>query len=330
MKTKILSIALSLALTASLGLLGKVGCDRAELQSANDQLNAQLMQADLELGRALTRFDSAEKYIDQLEGGIQDEIKERDAIVTRYGELELEYYVLKKKKRGKTTRIVYKDKPIEVPVELKLEPGMYYEASGENSLKPIGEIFGQLKDHRISILSMLTPHSTAQGGAVWDFDYRLNLKFELQFAETHLPSGGINHYATMYEVDKDGKRVQKLKVKKFTVVVEKPDQKQWFWWAPHVDIGGLVGARLMPPDMLLGGSVGFSPFAYGLTVNDLDWRFLRVSLDLAGSIPGFGITPVVYNLGQPLPLLSNLWIGIHVGYLPPEDWALSLFVGAVL
>lgn len=327
-----MSYLLTTALTVSLGLLGKVGCDRADLMSANDKLNVELMQADLEKGRALTKFGEATDYAGELEKAIQEEIKAREAEVTRYGELRAKYEVLEKDLRAKA-KVVYKDRVIEVPQDIEdfvLVRGTYYHAVTEKILAPVLSFEGIYEDSRIDIRGLVTPRPESDGDLDWKFDYNLKLRFELQFAETHTPSGAINHYATMWEIDEKGTRVKKLEVEKFVVVVEKPEDKQWFWWAPHIDVGGLVGAELVPPNLALGGSIGVSPFGYGRTVNDLDWRFLRVSLDLSGDLPGLGITPVVGNLGQPLPLLSNLWVGPHVSWQPPEGWAVMLFVGAVL
>lgn len=332
MGNKLMSYLLMAALTMSLGLLGKMGCDRSELMSANDQLNRELMQADLEKGRALTKFGDAEDYIDELEDQIKEEIKEREATVTRYGELQAKYNTLKRDLVA-DVKVVYKDRIIEIPQDvedLSFVRGTYYKATSEKTLVPIVSLEGVHEDHRVNIRGLVQPNPEGQGDVDWKFDYELKLRFELQFAETHMSSGAINHYATMWELDDKGERIEKLEIEKFAVVVEKPEDKQWFWWAPHVDVGGLVGAKLTPPDLALGGSVGFSPFAYGRTVNDLDWRFLRISLDLAGNIPGIGISPVVGNLGQPLPLLSNLWVGPHVSWQPPEGWSVFLFVGAML
>ena len=330
LKGKIAMYVLMTALTGSLGLLGKAGCDRHKLQSANDELNKQLMEADLKLGRALTQFGDAKEHIDRLGEDIQEEISKRKAVATRYGELKLRYKMLRRKRRGRKTEVVYKDKIIEIPTELELDPGMYYEATTRTALRPLKSIHGMYQDYHIQIVSRLIPHPTAQDGTQWEFDYELDMRYELQIVETHLPSGGINHYASMWEVDEKGERVEKLEITDFVVVVNRPDGKQWFWWAPHVDIGVLAGANLAVLEPLLGGSVGFSPFGYGLTTNDLDWRFLRVSFDLGTSLPGFGISPVMWNLGGSLPLLSNLWVAPHVSYLPPEGWALSLFTGAML
>jgi len=332
MKSKLLSILLTTALTASLGLLGKAGCDRAELMDANDQLNKQLMQADLEKGRALTKFGDAQDYIGKLEKDVASEIKARKALMTRYGELEFQYRTLKKKAKAQKTEVVYVEgKTIEVPAELNLVRGKMYEAITEQTLQPVSHLFGKYEDSRLKLETRVTPITGPEREVLFEHRYELMMDFELQFVESHTPSGAINHYANVWEIDRKTKeRILKVPVTKFAVVVEKPDDKQFFWWAPHIDVGALAGAKLTPPDLSLGGSLGFSPFAYGRTVNDLDWRFLRVSFDLADNRPGVGVSPVAFNVGQHLPLFSNIWLAPHVTYIISEGWAVSLFVGAVL
>ena len=54
---------LIISLLLCLGLLGKISYGHRELKSSNQQLNTQLMQADLDLGRAKTEFGDAQKHI---------------------------------------------------------------------------------------------------------------------------------------------------------------------------------------------------------------------------------------------------------------------------
>ena len=61
------SILLIGSLLASLGLLGKVGCSLNEKININNQLNKELMQANLDKGRALTEFGEARAKIGETE-----------------------------------------------------------------------------------------------------------------------------------------------------------------------------------------------------------------------------------------------------------------------
>lgn len=322
------SILLGLALVVSLSLLGKAGCDRQELMSANDKLNKELMQADLEKGRALTEFGDAQSHISQLKKEIADEIKEREGVVTRYGELELEYKLLKKRVKAQQVKVVREpNRVIEVPVELKLTPDKFFTSSNDSKLFLITELSGEYEDERLQLKTRVDLNQASN--ILFEHEYSLKLSFEIQLVESHLPSGAINHYVSAWELE-EGKRTNQLQVNKFVMIVEKPQDKQFFWLALHVDIGMLVGMQLPVPAPLFGGSLGLSLSGYGKTVNDLDWRFFRLSFDLAGSSPGVGFTPALWNMGKYIPLLSNIWIAPHVTYLPPEGWAVTLFIGAML
>jgi len=318
MKSKILMSVLIAALTSSLGLLGKTGCDRAKLQTANDKLNEELMKANLELGRANTKFGNAEQHIDELKGQIKDEIRQRDAEMTRYGKLRARYRVLARKKRVKITETVYKDKIIKVSVteDLDLVPGMYYEAIDEFSLKPIFAVNGDYSDHRLKLSISLFPNPEFMGGTKWQLDYDLTLKLEAQLVETYLPSGGVNHYATVWEVNDRGEKIGEFKITDYLVVVKRPNTKQWFWWAPRLDLNLLTSISIPDIHIDMGGSLGFSFFGYGLTKRDLDFRILRISVDIMGNDLAFGITPFIYNIGQFLPLVKFVDVGIFYSISP--------------
>lgn len=329
MKINILHIALGASFLLSTGLLGKVGCQNFELQATNEKLNKELMQSNLELGRAKTEFGDANKYIKTLEQGIQDEIKEREATATRYGILQAKYKKLvKDKKATKVEKVYVEGKTIEVPAELELARGQLYEAVTEKTLVPVEKLSGTYEDHRLKIQTDVNSYPNNERAVDFSFNYALNLKLEAQLVETLTPTGAVNNYITIYEVDNEGKRVGEFELTKFEMIVEKPDKKQFFWWAPHIDIAALalVDTR---PQFVPGGSIGFSFMGYGLTKNDLDWRFLRVSMDLTDSI-GIGLDPVQYNLGQHIPVFSNLWLGAHVGYGLEGRWQLGLSLGAML
>jgi hypothetical protein len=328
MTSKILSIGLSVALTLSMGLLGKVGCNNMELKERTSQLNTELMQSNLALGRAETQFGNAQDYANDLEKGIQEEIDAREAEITRYGELVARFELLRKRKVR--TRVVYKTKKEIKLHDINVNKGALYYAAASNLLREIRQLTGFLEDDIIRIDGKVIATLGADGYFPFEFDYKLKLRFGLKFVETRLPTGGINHYAEVYTLDAKGKRIEKLEIERFQMVVEDPSSGQWFWWAPHLDVGAIGAVKLTPPGFLPGGSLGVSFMGYGLTKNDLEWRALRVSVDIADRQPAIGLTPGLWNAGSLIPLISNLWIGPHVLYLPPESWAIGLFIGAVL
>jgi hypothetical protein len=323
---KALLAALFIALLTVGALLGKVACNKFELEDANAALNQQLMQANLELGRAHTEFGDANDYIDELEQGIQDEIAEREAIATRYGELEAKLSASGSSKSESIIKYL-PGEPIFVPAHLGLEPGSMYLAESESELSRLAWIKGKHDDFRIHIDCMALG-VMVEGIIPMKIDYTFDLRIKGVFAETLTPSGAVNHYLTLTELDDEGNEVGKLKLEKFDMIVNDQREAQWYWWAPHVDIGAFGGYHtMMKPGF--GGSLGFSVMGYGLTENDLSWRVLRVSADVSDTF-GFGLTPGMYNLGELIPLVSNIWIGPHVIFNVDGTQIVGIWIGAVL
>lgn len=319
-KINLTLVAMVVALAAALGLLGKVAWDKRELNHVNSALNEQLMEAKLEIGRAYTQFGDADRYAKDLEKALEEEIKNRNAEITRYGELVARYEALKKHKgKGK---IIYVDKPD----SKGLKPGHWYVALADGKLQEFAGLRGPYSDHRLDALCEFSPGK--DNGANFGFEYNLHLKFSGQLVETITPSGAINHYFNMWELDDKGKRVDKLVIEDYSVVINDQRAPKFYWWAPHLDVGLVLGVD-MSPKFRTGGTIGVSAMGYGLTENDLSWRFLRLGMDLAAR-PGVSFDPAMYNLGEHIPLISNLWVSPHVVYLFNGQWMLGFMVGAVL
>lgn len=323
-------VILVICLVAAVGLTGKIAWNKFQLNKANAALNEQLMKANLEIGRAHTKFGDADRYAKELEKALKDEIDERDADLTRYGELLLEYKT-KGKHQGKG-KIVYVQGP--KTEGDKFETGQLYQATDNRTLIKIESIGETYSDHRIEATCNFIPPIEPELLIGFEFDYELHLKFAGQLVETITPSGAINHYFTMWEIDETGERIGKVDIIDYTTVVTDQRSKKFFWWAPHVDIGLIAGGGF-PGGLVGGGSMGFSVMGYGLTDNDLQIRMLRLAVSLSGAmgsklLPGIGVTPAQYNLGEHIPLISNLWVGPHVGYKLDGSWFLALEVSAVL
>jgi len=85
--------------------------------------------------------------------------------------------------------------------------------------------------------------------------------------------------------------------------------KEFFWWAPVIDLNLVAGVSLSTLDLATCGEIGFSMMGYGKDKDTLDWRFLHVG---AGAGTGWFLTfaPGKYNIARHLPLLTNIWIGV--------------------
>jgi len=103
----------------------------------------------------------------------------------------------------------------------------------------------------------------------------------------------------------------------------KKEDKEFYWWAPHINLNVDVGFGLgslsggssdSSTSTLVAGGISFSAMGYGRTKNDLTWRFLDLGISTNGNDIYTKFTPFTYNLGEVLPLISNTHIGPFIGY----------------
>jgi len=158
-----------------------------------------------------------------------------------------------------------------------------------------------------------------------DTSYTLVLQLSVKQIQTVGPSGAVNNYAEVYEIDKNGKELGKFKVTKFQAVVQDTRQRHFIWWTPHLSLGLMAGYN---GDKLLGANLDFSVMGYGLTNNDLSFRFLEVGAFLSDKV-GFLFAPLAWNFGRDLPLLSNLWVSPNFLYTGSKP-GVGLSLGVML
>ena len=317
-KINITLVLLVIALAAVSGLLGKIAWDRRELNRVNNELNEQLMQSKLEIGRAWTQFGDAQSYATKLQKSLQDEINAKNAEITRYGELKVKYETLQNQHIPGQVIIVTGDPTTQ------FNTGMWYQAVDEKTLVPMNQITAIFGDFRLDATCLITPEHKN------DLSYKLHLSFTGELVETITPSGAINHYVNLWEIDEKGNKLDKLTLIDYKVVVDDQRKSHFHWWVPHVDIALIMGAS-GEGKFEYGGSFGITFMGYGLNKNTLTWKFPRLSMDLTKKA-GIGLTPILYNLGETIPLISNLWIGPHFSYALNKDreWMLGLILGATL
>jgi hypothetical protein len=296
-----------------------------ELKHVNDQLNAELMQAKLEVGKAHTQFGDAQKYIAELEDKLQREIAAHNELVTQYGELLAAYNAHGGGHSDPSDPVI---DPV-VGTETLLDPGALYVAQGEHELQPFSQPMKYgLSDSRLNINVAVStmPRGSLKFVPVADIQYDLHLNILAHFAQTITESGAVNNYAELYEVDKDGKRLGKFEITKFEYIVEDLRKPKLRWWAPHIDLAVIAG---WSGGVLTGASIGLSPSGYGKTDNDLTVRFPRIGIDITSGI-GIDFSPAVFNIADPLPLISNIWIGPFVSATHNRGYGFGLLIGVVM
>jgi len=320
--SKIAIIILSGLLVLSIILGGKAVYDRFKYSDLNDSLNEELMSARVEIGKAKTEFGNAQDKIGELQKDLKKAINDNNELIVAYGKLKIKYDAVS---GGSGSGTVEPGQPVE-PGE-KYKPGAWYAAVDEQKLLRLEGISIDYSDHRMSLSSKAWP------GKDWSTystrtDYKLNLKFSGQLVQTMAPSGAVNHYLQLNELDDTGKVIGKLTVEEFSVIVSKPKWKSWFLWCPHLDVGVFLGLST-GLDFSGGASVGFTVGGYGLTKNDLSWKFVRLGADISGDTIGLSISPAQYNIAELLPLISNLFMGPYFSAMADgsKSFGLTLSVG---
>jgi hypothetical protein len=186
---------------------------------------------------------------------------------------------------------------------------MWYLALSEEELMRLENIEIKYSDFRLNVLSVARPTKKWQEFST-DTKYDLHLRLVGQFVQSTTKSGAVNHYLSLWELNDKGEKVGKLELEKFEVVVQKPQFKSLYWWNPKLDIGLFLGGRVKDKlSLFSGASVGLSFSGYGLTKNDLSWKFLHLGADFSSDTIGLSFSPALYNIAENLPLVSNLFLG---------------------
>ena len=132
-------------------------------------------------------------------------------------------------------------------------------------------------------------------------------------------------------IDLAGKEFKlKTTSSEFKQLLEKTSQ--FYWWAPHLDIG--IDNSFAPTSETIynpGASLGFSIMGYGQTKNDLSWKFIRLGAGVNLESQFYlTLAPVAYNIGQFIPLISDLWISIGPTWSIDNQWGISISLSTTL
>jgi hypothetical protein len=140
------------------------------------------------------------------------------------------------------------------------------------------------------------------------------LDYNVKVVQTLQKSGTTNNYA---EVTVENNQMKETKGKEFAVAikdaqfVQKSPEGKEFMFAPAFDMG-IIGVGGTTNNFDFGGMANVSFFGYGRTKKELDWRFL--SLGVGGNDKNIWgeFSPAMYNIGNHIPLMSNLWLAPYV------------------
>lgn len=138
------------------------------------------------------------------------------------------------------------------------------------------------------------------------------LEFTTNIVESENPDGTFNRYAELYVMNNQMKETKDkiFKLKLIDIKWQKYEikEKSFFWWNPRLGLAGLITNRDVSAQLNLSLS------SYGKTTGDMDWRFFTFGAggtkDSNNDWKGiFSFEPFSWNLGKPLPLVDNIFVG---------------------
>lgn len=137
------------------------------------------------------------------------------------------------------------------------------------------------------------------------------LEYTINVIESENPDGTFNRYAEAYV---ENNQMKETKGKRFKLPLTDiqwakypQTEKHWFGWNPRLAFGGAFTTEDIAAQLNLSIS------SYGKTTGDMDWRFF--TFGVGGTKSGsdwkgvFSIEPFSWNIGKPIPLMENLFVG---------------------
>lgn len=279
----------------------------------------ELQQANLEIGRAHTEIANQkivhEKAISELDKKLQDEIKKNKALITMYAKLEAAYDMEKQKVSSLASTI---EEILKAQSLADLPVGRLFYKKDDGTLASVKSFKWTWQDFRIDLDGELTADGIGPDKTILikhDMSYKIHLRFRAKIIRTVLPNGVANHYGELYEIDPQGKDLGKLTLTSFEVIEATSLPKKMSWWNPKLDLtaGGIVSINKNPTGSFA-ADLGISLSSYGVTKDDINWRFFRFGIGYSSESAHLSFSPAMYNVGKNLPLVSNVWITPYGGY----------------
>jgi len=157
--------------------------------------------------------------------------------------------------------------------------------------------------------------------------YKRNYSFEIRVKNLQTideDTGKVRVYAKAFLVQKEpsllAKRVKGYKdwngvqypldIVGGSVIVdptEKNQTKKLIWWAPHTNVGMDLG--LLSGQADIRPSINFSTSGYGVSRNDLDYKFLHFGLNSSTDMDDFGVIFSPFSYRAFPKYLTNTYIG---------------------
>jgi hypothetical protein len=110
-------------------------------------------------------------------------------------------------------------------------------------------------------------------------------------------------------------------------VLQAPEQIRFEWWDPSLYLVANLGVGVWPAvEFSAALDLGFSIMSYG------DWRFigLLAGIDAANMTFHAGFFPFAYNVGSPIPFLSDVWLAPYIGIDHTSEVSVGVGIGTRL
>jgi len=219
----------------------------------------------------------------------------------------------------------------------KLSDHVYKEGTGDQNEQYFKKIYvkaktkdGQLKQIPIAwaIFYPNRPADKKWKTGVYPIEYKTKI------VQAEQQNGNWNTYIETWaenNKDKASRGIQlpiEIKSAEFKQVRRKT--KDFYIWSPHINLNLDVSSNNIDSDSDINipvyGGISFSTSGYGRTKNDLTWRFIDFGISTNGKDIYAKFTPVLYNIGEPLPIISNTFIGPFIGLSTESDKVIGLGV----
>jgi hypothetical protein len=256
-----------------------------------------LTTANLELGQARTVIGDTSKLVDKLSKELQEQVKFNQATIERYAKL------IAKLESANSGTLETPPTVVPLPPEIKSLPFKF-------------------DDFRLHV----------EGDYITKkFDYVLTQKFSLDMLELKTRDGQTKHIAKLYEIDDMGHTVAEADLLDFNVIVSDYNKvKRFEVWNPKLDLGLSVAFtkdHVTTPGLGLIGGLSF--MSYGEKPLP-SWRFARVNISYSKETVRYGITPVMLNIADKIPILSNIYMGVGLSTDFKSNESLDLSLSATL
>jgi hypothetical protein len=117
-------------------------------------------------------------------------------------------------------------------------------------------------------------------------------------------------------------------------------KNRMFWLNPTLDLSAIGGGTVFqfapgpgrPSVFSAGVDLGLNLSSYGETKVDSTFKFFRIGVgyNIERQAAQLSLAPITYNLGKPLPLITNLYIGPMIAIDTAGGLTLNLGIGLQL